>query len=246
MEWAQVSFKELSYLSQFERQEFEPHSSVVNLIQGIYELNPAHAREILRNRIFTSHPLSEMCLGMIQVAAKRHSVASALPEFSNVSSISEPNPSKNHFEISLPLGRKVPQQFSDWKQAARNMMSEIALASNEQDQPKYLRNRPVIAFLFNANNELLGWSKNTNSLNRTLHAEVNLVQGWWNKQRKGIPAGAKILTTLQSCKMCAGMIWSCAEAPDELEVFYLDQDPGPNARNRVWDRLGPHVERQML
>ncbi|HEX4924736.1 MAG TPA: Bd3614 family nucleic acid deaminase, partial [Bdellovibrionales bacterium] len=65
---------------------------------------------------------------------------------------------------------------------------------------------------------------NTNHSNRTLHAELNLVQSWWRMHQAPLPAGAEIYTTLEPCRMCSGMIH---HAGPETKVWYLEPDDVP-------------------
>jgi tRNA(Arg) A34 adenosine deaminase TadA len=43
---------------------------------------------------------------------------------------------------------------------------------------------------------------------------------------------------MKPCKMCAGMIWHCAEDIRTSKVYYLEHDPGPNARLTLLEREG--------
>src|SRR4051794_31918303 len=58
------------YIARHRRSPGEPRTPVTELIQGIYDLDPIFARKILRKRIFTTYEPTEMCFGMIKVAAK--------------------------------------------------------------------------------------------------------------------------------------------------------------------------------
>lgn len=235
MNHAFLTHEDLLFYSSASEETYSPHSAVVNLIQGIYEHSPTYAREILRNRVFTTKPLTEMCSGIIKVAAKRHGLGAFAKTEKSVDVTSLALNSSPHFSTEL-------EAASTWEEVTRSLHSKT---SSNEAVPLHMRDRNVSAILVSPENAILGWSKNTNSVNRTKHAEVNLVQGWWNKHKKPIPRGAKIFTTLQCCKMCAGMIWECAEDPKSLEIFYLEKDSGPNARNRVWDRLAPQIESQI-
>ena len=86
---------------------------------------------------------------------------------------------------------------------------------------------------------ILGMSLNTQSVNRTLHAEVNLIQNYFQRTKTALPAHCKIFTTLKPCRMCAGMIWESASSPGSLKVFYSKDDPGAHATQTV---LASHSE----
>jgi tRNA(Arg) A34 adenosine deaminase TadA len=92
---------------------------------------------------------------------------------------------------------------------------------------------PVAALLISADNQILSAALNCNSKNRTLHAEVNLIQCFYRNHRKKIPSGSKIITTLKACKMCAAMIWSSAEQIESTEIFFGEMDEGKHARETV-------------
>jgi len=91
----------------------------------------------------------------------------------------------------------------------------------------------IAALLVSAEARILAWAVNSSARNKTLHAEVNLVQSYCRRTGAPLPAGARIYTTLKSCKMCAGMIWSAARDPLSLRVFFGKDDPGPKARATV-------------
>ena len=89
----------------------------------------------------------------------------------------------------------------------------------------------VAALLVARDGRILSWGLNTNKANMTHHAEVNMLQAYFARQRalgdySGVPAHARIYTTLQCCKMCAGMIHHCATTPASLRVYYGVPDPG--------------------
>jgi tRNA(Arg) A34 adenosine deaminase TadA len=88
----------------------------------------------------------------------------------------------------------------------------------------------VAAILVDKEGRILGWGLNTNKTNKTLHAEVNMLQSYYKyaqqpARRSGIPEGARIYSTLQCCKMCSGMIVATAQKPDTIRVYYGMTDP---------------------
>src|SRR5687768_11802879 len=48
-----------------------PRSPVVDLVQAVYDHDPGMARKILRSRIYSTAKATEMCHGIVRVAAKR-------------------------------------------------------------------------------------------------------------------------------------------------------------------------------
>jgi tRNA(Arg) A34 adenosine deaminase TadA len=101
---------------------------------------------------------------------------------------------------------------------------------------RHQSNRPIVALLLapisgTKEFELLAAASNQNSKNRTLHAEVNLIQNWYRKTQKILPPGSVILTSLKPCRMCAALIWQSSDDRQSLRVIYLENDPGKNAQN---------------
>ena len=94
----------------------------------------------------------------------------------------------------------------------------------------------VVATLYDPDGVELLTARNAASENRTLHAEVALAQGWWARTGQPIPAGARIETSLQCCRMCASVLVAAAAGP--LDVVYAEPDPGPFARGTALQRLG--------
>jgi tRNA(Arg) A34 adenosine deaminase TadA len=98
--------------------------------------------------------------------------------------------------------------------------------------------RRIAALLVGPDESLLGYGVNSNSKNKTLHAEVNLVQRLYRETGSKIPAGSVLYSTHKPCKMCAGMIHDWCEAPGKMKVYYRVEETGQLSRNTVLDRLG--------
>jgi tRNA(Arg) A34 adenosine deaminase TadA len=220
-----------------------PTSSVIRLIQGIYDVAPEQARRIVRNRIVTNAPLTEMCLGAVRVAAKRVTTLSEaevrLPENCEIRDVSQ---SRNALTEALEYERTLSPPTISGQLSSDELMKhafELNRRSNEEKvlgRPLHQRDRAVAALLVSASGELLSWAVNSNASNRTLHAEVNLIQSYYRKSRSLLPPGSTLVTTLKPCKMCAAMIWHCAQDIRNLSVIYGLDDPGRNARETVLDR----------
>lgn len=220
-----------------------PHSAITRLIQGIYEYDPRFARRILRNRIHTDAAPTEMCHGMVRVSAKALTLvspgamtAAPLPResFSWIDAgLYAPPTSSTAATTSPGFTEMDPSSHEEWLALAERIAGRQD--SPQADLPLYERNRKVAALLVSRENRLLHAAVNTNASNRTLHAEVNLLQSYYEKCGHGVPAGSRIYTTLKPCKMCAGMIWHCAEEPFSVSVYFRDFDFGPGARLTVLD-----------
>jgi len=213
----------------------EPYSALTQLIQGIYEFYPEMARKRVRNRIYATFSPTEMCLGMVKVAAKRLT-ANVTPKNHGLTHLLDPIEIRGFnrpiFEMSgIEPYKKVSlinPTHSDFMNISIQRASEMP-----QKEQRYLSNRPIVAILVSKENQLLSWAQNTNSKNRTLHAETLLIQNYYTLTQQGLPIDSKIYTTLKPCKMCAAMIWQSAEDIRRLKVFYQTFDPGPNAAQTV-------------
>lgn len=216
-----------------------PWSPYTHLIEGVWNHSPAFARKLLRNRIFSPHPTTPLCDGMIKVMAKRTTVLSPetfaaekekLKDFKQIE-VSPPNqlPSQN-FSMSVPK-----QVDLEW---AREETLRLVNAVPVREK-RYLSDRPVGAVLFSATGELLGRACNLNAANRTHHAEFLLVREFLKKHRTKIPGDSTFVVSLQPCAMCAAQIYTFSEDPSHVRVVYLQEDPGPFSKNSVGVKNSP-------
>ncbi len=213
-------------------------SAIVRLIQGIGEEYPEQARGILRGRIFSTESiLTEMDWGMIKVAAKRVSLAGVFADLNT-----EPHDLSDRRWVAFSARPRHAVRIHDdatsrirFESDSDAMKYAQVLANTVQTSDvRYRSARSIAAILVSHQGELLAEAVNTSGLNRTLHAEVNLVQGYCAITQQRLPRGARIYTTLKSCKMCAGMIWTAAEDPMDLSVYFHQDDPGPHAQRTVF------------
>jgi tRNA(Arg) A34 adenosine deaminase TadA len=203
-----------------------PFTPLTHLVQGIFERLGPNSFTILRKPIYTTYKPTETCIGMIKTAAKRHRF-SDLKTFQNlIQSAANPikieyanpySPPKLNFESGLLSPMKLATQLRD------------AIPKNKK---RYLQNRPVSSVLVNKDGEIIFYAENSNAENKTLHAEVNLIQGYWAKYKNPIPKDAVIFSTLQPCPMCAGLIFDVLK-PNKPCVFYLDPDTGPLVKKSI-------------
>ena len=135
------------------------------------------------------------------------------------------------------------------------------------------RDRLVVAMLVSADGALLDCAVNTNARNQALHAEVNLLAPWLEglatpegaevegaaaedaseedddkrneNETPRLPAGARVLVTLQCCRMCAALI--CAASDDARarhgvetlrDVVYAEEDDGKYSDDTALQRRG--------
>lgn len=216
----------------------EPINAISNLIQGIYDTYPKIARSILRNRIYSTQSTpTALCFGMVKIAAKRitygiQPIRNFLElKFNFVEIQFRRNPSSHSsFPISYP---KSIQSHEEFVSLALQLAQTI-----QRNSVQYQSDRPIAALLVKtdpntAKKELLAWATNSNSHNRTLHAEVNLIQNYFQNTRSLIPKHVAIYTSLKPCRMCAGMIWHSSVDRNSLKVYYGNDDPGPGAKNTI-------------
>ncbi len=236
-----------------------PFSAVLNLIQGIYDAEPAMARKILRNRIFTTSGQSARDAGAVKVAAKSITWNIKPQESSEMRDVllrhlplqwvqlRESTPPKNLSGSPLRLERtdvlRPPHEYF-------RLTHRLSRIIKREGGALYRMARPVAAILVSDSGEILCASVNTNSQNRTRHAEMNLIQRYFLDTGSLIPPGAKIYTSLKPCKMCAGIIHDCAADPSSLQVLYWEDDPGPMAQNTILEakglQSGPYAESPSL
>jgi tRNA(Arg) A34 adenosine deaminase TadA len=230
-EIAFLSFQNQIYYSSVSFTPYRPISALTTLIQGIYEKYPVQAKSIIRNRIYSTASSSAMDYGMIKVAAKR---------FTNPVICSE---KVSDLFLDKVLIHFVPSSRADWPfhipipTNSSEMIHTIQKLRHTVSHNFHLydSDRPIAALLVSQDDKVLAWGTNSNSKNKTLHAEVNMLQSFYLKKQAPLPPGSTIYTTLKPCKMCAGMIWSSALDPSSIQVLYLEDDLGPMAQQTVLD-----------
>ncbi len=189
-----------------------PRSAVLDLVQGVYERCPGQAHAALRSRIRTTTARNERDRSVVKVAAKRCTWGLAprpgtLPDVELV-------------DVSADAAR------------ARDRARRAALAPPAIDVRAWLAAPDIRAVLLDAEGRPLWAARNDPDPNRTLHAEVCLLQGF----AAPLPPGSTVLVGLQPCRMCAALLVHAATGP--LEVRYLAPDPGPFARGTALQALG--------
>lgn len=104
---------------------------------------------------------------------------------------------------------------------------------------------PVRAILRDEHGTELLRSESGAGKNRTLHAEVLLVQEWFRQSGKRLPSGATIDVSHKPCRMCAGLIchWSDPEKP--VRVFYQHMVNGCRSRVTELDRKMLSEQREL-
>jgi tRNA(Arg) A34 adenosine deaminase TadA len=182
--------------------------TVLDLVQAVYEACPGRAHTVLRRRIRTTSPVTALDRAVADVAAKR---------------VAEVAPAGD--------GAIVGTDLAPWIAVARARGARAVFVPEAADAPDVRPSREVLAVLVDPDGRPRLAARNAAETNRTLHAELNLVQAWGR-----IPAGWRIRTSLQPCRMCAAVIVGAAEGP--IRVEYLEPDPGRLATRTLLQALG--------
>ena len=229
------------------REVWPPLSPVFRLLRGIYELEPQRAHFIVRNRTFSTAPVSSSCFGAARVAGHRLSGSvraddhgrgelAALPRIDAGAAAPFARPSAIDPALAavVAAARVRADDDAGWMALAVRLARAVEHEA-ESLPPDARRDNPIAALLVDPAAGLLAWAANTGSLNVTSHAEVNLVERWLARGRRPLPRGSRLYSTLKPCKMCAGLVWDTAEEPRGLLVFYAEDDPLRYARETVLD-----------
>lgn len=224
---------------------FLASSAVVKLIQGLFDRHKDHSFFLLRQRIWTTAPLSEMDRGMIKLTAKRarqlepaessafdgeleeHLVAPAEALF---------------FESSLlqpvsPLSTEPLQNPGKIKAYLEHVQAQVPRGEVLHDY-----NRPIAAALVDSKNQVLALSRHQGAVNKTLHAEVCLCQEWARgPEGPRFPEGSRLFVGLKPCQMCAAMISHLSRETRDFRVIYLQDDPGSLAQGTSLERDGRQI-----
>jgi len=217
-------------------QEFRPvrDSSVIRLVESVYELDPRKARLLLRERIYTNEPLLESTWGTVKVAAKRIDFDCVLlpPVLEKTLELVGTGGSRDEVLEDRQLLERLHAEHFETSDGIWGACEDLlSLAKSRLGAQVAL---PVSALLLDAQGRMLSWGVNTAWDQRTQHAEVNLIRRWLRWGSPGIPAS--LWVTRKSCKMCAGAIWDSFLRPRDLsllQVRYRDPDDGPMARLTV-------------
>lgn len=209
-------------------------SSVVALIQGIYEVAPEDAHFLLRRRILTGASASRFDRAMVKVCAKKLTdkvvpVEETPPpelEYRDVTEAAHRLWASNAGRLDVPEGL-AGEALLQWMREGCQV---------EGQGPRFRRARPVVACLVDPHGQVWGAARNTNGLNKTLHAEVNLLQRFSSAEKEPLGPGWTLWVTLQSCRMCAAMVEYLA--PAGLQVRFGEPETGRFGRGTRLQALG--------
>lgn len=238
--WAWVIREQRIYWTVDRPEPYRPSSAIVKLIQFLFEKHVDHSFFILRHRLFTTAAITAMETGMVKLAAKR---------------ISGDIRPRDH-QLSLNSYEWIQVGDQNWylqSEHTENIQASPQKIKNEEDALQVLKemesqvsrgevlhdyNRPIAVIITDDDGQILSSSVNSNFKNKTLHAEVRAAQDYFHKHQKPIPKGAKVYVSLKPCQMCAAMLAQLSEDPKSMQIYFYQDDPGPRAKNTVFDQLG--------
>lgn len=224
--WAFVHFGNDVYFSVFQESEVSyAMSPVICLLQQIFETKKDHSFFILRKAIVTNYTPAANEKGMVKVVAKR------------IQQFQAEDPNESNERTSLAWVRHMPRPLASLSEFHRQSIDLLSLdpwAALQRLVDLIPRgavlhdyDRPIAAILVDSTGQVLDFGVNSNHINKTLHAEVNLLQRYYQKHGHQLPSGSRIYVTHKPCKMCAGMIWEAL--PEDFvkpAVIYFEDVPG--------------------
>ncbi|KYG66389.1 hypothetical protein AZI86_04870 [Bdellovibrio bacteriovorus] len=243
-----VEHQGVLYYSHFLETSIAPSSAVVKLLQGVFDQHVDLSFFILRNRIYSTLPLSEMCRGMLRVVAKRASEG-ILPRDHGLETNLQFQEVGVKDEVLFPTTKLSSENTQDLASVALmfariTQADQILLRLSEMasavSRGKILHDyhRDIAAVLMGPEGDCLSYGLNSNALNKTLHAEVNLVHRLFKDRGVKIPKGSVLYSTHKPCKMCAGIIHDWSEDPRHVQVYYHHHEDGGLSRATALDKIG--------
>ncbi len=234
---AWIIHEKRTYWTGFNSRPEQPTSAAVLLLQGIFDQFRDLSFFILRDRVYLNYTPSEMDLGMLKLVAKRWSQApwSLDPENEAI----EIAPGKDGFYI--PSSARQTITLADDK--IRNRNQAIVLLEHLERQvlrqgKLHDQSRPLAAILTDEFGSILQTAVHQGSINKTLHAEVDLLQQYARRDLRFRPEFC-LYASMKPCHMCAGMIHHCGIE----NVFYKSDDPGPKARGTILEKTAVTLPR---
>jgi tRNA(Arg) A34 adenosine deaminase TadA len=232
-ELAFVWHKEDLYYSYYPAGTEAPSSAVIKLLQGLFDRFVDHSFFILRQRIYTTAPLRKSCHGMVKVVAKR--VVGGVQPWDHKQLVTLQKTGIGGDEIIFPSAllslenRSSLESIEELRGDSPAAWVRAVAGLNPRGEILHDFDRDIACVLVDKSGDLLGYGLNSNSKNKTLHAEVNMVQRYFRELGRKLPEGAQIYTTRKPCKMCAAMIYDWSENPESLKIYFAEEDKASRA-----------------
>lgn len=220
-----------------------PRTAALDLVDAIWHEDPDRAHARLRGRIFTTAAADPLDRAVAQVCARKltsdaHSAAPRAlpPEARDLTEAARA--SRAHHLRTSRLGDAPAsvQELSEAELGAWLLERPVV-----HDAPLRHRDRPVAAVLTDASGRVVGAARNTNGSNRLRHAEVNLLQAWFEAGGGPLEPGWTVWVGLQCCRLCAALIARSALDPAAIQVRFAAPEPGRFGASTALQALG--VER---
>lgn len=183
-------------------------SPILYLIEGLYLRYSENARRMLRAPIEINYEPGDFEKNLIKLAAKRYRRVTSCEQVDDENTVTV---------------------IADQEAIGPFVVPEEALNFSSQKSvfewfDLYRKNKGVICALFSKEHHGLAFSKNTNSIIKNRHAELNLLRfikkNWSSEQMQNV---AYMVVSLQSCRMCAAALHSLMP---QLPVFYFEAEKG--------------------
>jgi tRNA(Arg) A34 adenosine deaminase TadA len=216
--------------------------SVMELVEGIWHAHPDQAHRLLRTRIHRTRPATDLDRAIVQLCSRKlcADVPTHLPGTPSERAVVDLTPaaaaSRAHHVATSGLDvDAVPTDPAALAAHLARLVEDLA-----EPGPLATRARPVVALLIGRDDTLLDAARNTHGTHRLHHAEVNLVQRWQARRGPTLPAGCRVIVSLQCCRMCAALLADAAP-PEGLDVVYATPETGRFGRDTVlqarrWER----------
>lgn len=238
MTTAAIFTDEKVYFARVPANQRGPSSAVVKLLQGLFDRYVDLSFFILRKKILFDGELGEQERGMIKLVAKRAekiadlagkiaAFPGAKEEIGSEADFLFPVDKRGEINSNLELANGIwTRSNGDAWLFLENLTKKIPRGEVLHDY-----DRPIAAVAISNAGELLSFGVNSNHLNKTLHAEVNLIQSYYAKTGEKLPAGARLHVTHKPCQMCAGMIHDNFADLAANQVFYEIEETGGRSRS---------------
>lgn len=241
--WAFLLHQGTVYFAGMHRpQTRKPSSAAIKLLQGLFDHHRDLTFFLLRTHLYLDAPPGPMERGFINLVAKRFRVLQVPFKCSTPPTALrwvEVVPLETEiFQSELPTTSATlsAERIIDDQQAA------LALQGLEDQVPRgtvlHDYARPIGAILVNDRGQVQGYAVHSGVINKTRHAEIDLIQDLYRRGFDPAPDTKYVLyVSLKPCRMCAGT-WAEMFESRNLEVVYRRDDPGSKARDTELDRRG--------